>query len=138
MAGLAYFSGLQRIGVAVVRVGPTSPEMLLSMARKVNANAIVGVPSSLLRVSDYAKTMHVPLKDQGIEKLILIGEPIRNQDFSLNPLGTQLKEAWGGSLYSTYGLTEAQTSFCECDEEQGGLSILSWFMLRSLMIMGYL
>ncbi len=120
MAGLAYFSGLQRIGAAVVRVGPTSPELLLSMARKVNATAIVGVPSYLLRVSDYAKAIHATLKDLGIEKLILIGEPIRNQNFSLNSLGTRLKEAWGCSLYSTYGLTEAQTSFCECDEGQGG------------------
>jgi phenylacetate-CoA ligase len=120
IAGLAYFSGLQRIGAAVVRVGPTSPEMLLSMARKVSTTAIVGVPSYLLRVSDYAKTIHAPLKDQGIEKLLLIGEPIRNQDFSLNSLGMRLKEAWGCSLYSTYGLTELQTSFCECDEGQGG------------------
>lgn len=120
IAGLAYFSGLQRVGAAVVRVGPTSPEMLLSMARKVNATAIVGVPSYLLRVSDYAKAVHAPLKDQGIEKLLLIGEPIRNQDFSLNSLGMRLKEAWGCSLYSTYGLTELQTSFCECDEGQGG------------------
>ena len=120
MAGLAYFSGLQKIGATVVRVGPTSPEMLLSLARKSGATAIVGVPSYLLRVSDYAKAIHAPLKDLGVEKLLLIGEPIRNQNFSLNSLGTRLKEAWGCSLYSTYGLTEAQTSFCECDEGQGG------------------
>jgi phenylacetate-CoA ligase len=120
MAGLAYFSGLQRIGAVVVRVGPTSPEMLLSMARKVNATAIVGVPSYLLRVSEYAKAVHAPLKDLGIKKLLLIGEPIRNQNFSLNSLGMRLKETWGCSLYSTYGLTEAQTSFCECSEGQGG------------------
>jgi phenylacetate-CoA ligase len=120
MAGLAYFSGLQRIGATVVRVGPTSPEMLLSLARKVGATAIVGVPSYLLRVSDYAKAIHAPLKDFGIEKLLLIGEPIRRQNFSLNPLGTRLKAAWECSLYSTYGLTEAQTSFCECKEGQGG------------------
>jgi phenylacetate-CoA ligase len=120
VAGLAYFSGLQRIGAAVVRVGPTSPEMLLSMARKVNATAIVGVPSYLLRVSDYAKAIHVPLKNLGIGKLVLIGEPIRNQNFALNPLGTRLKETWGCSLSSTYGLTEIQTSFCECNEGQGG------------------
>ena len=120
VAGLAYFSGLQRIGATVVRVGPTSPEMLLSMARKVGANAIVGVPSYLLRVSDYAKAIHTPLKSLGIGKLVLIGEPIRNQNFALNALGTRLKEAWGCSLSSTYGLTEIQTSFCECDEGQGG------------------
>jgi phenylacetate-CoA ligase len=120
IAGLAYFSGLQKLSAAVVRVGPTSPEMLLSMAKKVSATAIVGVPSYLLRVSDYAKAMHAPLKGQGIEKLLLIGEPIRTQNFSLNSLGIRLKEAWGCSLYSTYGLTELQTSFCECDERQGG------------------
>ena len=120
VAGLAYFSGLQRIGATVVRVGPTSPEMLLSMARKVGANAIVGVPSYLLQVSDYAKAIHTPLKSLGIGKLVLIGEPIRNQNFALNALGTRLKEAWGCSLSSTYGLTEIQTSFCECDEGQGG------------------
>jgi len=120
IAGLACFSGLQRVGATAIRVGPTSPEMLLSLGRKVNATAIVGVPSYLLRVSDYAKAIQFPLKNQCIEKLLLIGEPIRNQNFSLNSLGARLKEAWGCCLYSTYGSTELQTSFCECAQGQGG------------------
>lgn len=120
MAGLAYFSGLQRLGAGAIRVGPGSPEMFLSIAQRTNPTAIIGVPSYLLRVHDYAKKHDFPLESLNIEKLVLIGEPVRDRSFHLNSSGKQLAQAWQCPLYSTYGATEVQTSFCECDAGHGG------------------
>jgi phenylacetate-CoA ligase len=120
MAGLAYFSGLQKLGASVVRVGPGSPDMFLSLVQQTKPTVIIGVPSYLLRVHDYAKKQGFDLSAVNVKKLILIGEPIREHSFSLNSSGKRLTQVWQSSLYSTYGATEIQTSFCECISGQGG------------------
>ncbi len=120
IAGLAYYSGLTRIGAASVRVGPISPEMLLQLAEQTRATAIIGVPSYLHRIADYADEKGVDIQKLPIEKLVCIGEPIRNDKLQLNPSGLRLQERWNSRLYSTYGITELQTSFCECDAGYGG------------------
>jgi phenylacetate-CoA ligase len=120
MAGLAYFSGLNLLGAASARVGPTSPEMFLSLAERTRATAVVGVPSYLLRVHEYAQESGFDLARLCLTKLVLIGEPVRGRDFALNALGARLSAAWGGSLSSTYGVTELQSSACECSAGRGG------------------
>lgn len=49
-----------------------------------------------------------------------MGENIRNGDFSLNPIGKRITDAWKIKLYSTYASTEMQTAFTECTECRGG------------------
>ena len=120
MAGLAYFEGLRQIGAAVVRVGSGSPVMLLNLAERLRATAIVSVPSFLKRIAGYAAEAGFDLAGSTVEKAICIGEPVRGDDFELTPLCRQLTEAWGATLYSTYGVTEIATSLCECDAGQGG------------------
>ena len=120
VAGLAYYSGLNNIGAQSVRVGPTSPEMLLNLAQTVRATAIIGVPTYLERIYDYAIEHDISVNSLLINKLICIGEPIRDEQFQLNAIGKRLASKWQCSLYSTYGITELQTSFCECDAGSGG------------------
>jgi phenylacetate-CoA ligase len=120
IAGLAYYMGLIQLGCSVVRVGTQLPELLLTMARDTNATAIIGVPSYLIRIMEYAKQHNIDTSVFPLNKFILIGEPIRHADFSLNALGKKLSDLWGCSLYSTYGMTELQTAFCECQAENGG------------------
>ena len=120
MAGLAYFEGLRRLGAASVRVGAGSPAMLLSMIDRLKPTAIVSVPSFLKRVADYAAQQNFDLANCTVKKLICIGEPIRNSDWSLTPLGAGVAAAWQAQLFSTYGITELATSLCECTAGQGG------------------
>jgi phenylacetate-CoA ligase len=55
-----------------------------------------------------------------VQKLVCIGEPIREADFRLNHSGAALEAAWGAKLFSTYGVTELANSLCECEAGQGG------------------
>jgi len=120
MAGLAYFEGLRLLGVTAVRVGAGSPAMLLSMIQRLKPTAVVSVPSFLKRVAEYANQQQFDLKNSSVKKLICIGEPIRNSDFSLTPLAESITRAWNATVYSTYGITELAASLCECSAGQGG------------------
>ena len=120
MAGLAYFEGLRKIGATVVRVGAGSPAMLLSMIERLKPTAIVSVPSFLKRVADYASQQSCDLTKCTVRKLICIGEPVRNADWSLTPLGAQISVAWRAQVFSTYGITELAASLCECPAGKGG------------------
>src|SRR5690606_12993487 len=105
MAGLAYFEGLRRIGATVIRVGAGSPAMLLGMAKRLGATAIVSVPSFLRRVNAYARQEGIDPAALGIRRLICIGEPVRDIDWGLNPLGADIAQAWQAQVQSTYGVT---------------------------------
>jgi phenylacetate-CoA ligase len=52
-------------------------------------------------------------------KAMLIGDAIRTPRLGPNTLGRALETAWGGEIFSTYGLTEAGLAFHECPAHQG-------------------
>jgi phenylacetate-CoA ligase len=120
MAGLAYFEGLRRIGATAVRVGAGSPAMLLSMMQRLNATAIVSVPSFLKRVGEFASQQSIDLRAAGMHKLICIGEPVRDESFNLTALGDRIAQDWNAAVFSTYGVTEIACSLCECPAGRGG------------------
>ncbi|TAL23849.1 MAG: phenylacetate--CoA ligase family protein, partial [Nitrospirae bacterium] len=66
-----------------------------------------------------AKEEGVSIRNISLKKIVLIGESIRNQDFSSNSLGKLVEGAWGKKCFSTYGITEAALSFCECSYHNG-------------------
>ena len=120
MAGMAYFLGLRRLGCAVVRVGPATPVMHLDLLRRIQATAIVGVPSFLGLLADKAAETGVDLAALGVRKAICIGEPIRKEDLTLNRTGETIEQRWNAKALSTYGITELASSLCECDAGKGG------------------
>lgn len=120
MAGLAYFQGLRRLGVTAIRVGASSPAMLLSMIERLRPTAIVSVPSFLKRVAEYANQQGFYLAGSTVRKLICIGEPVRQSNWNLTPLGSHIAKQWNAQVFSTYGITELATSFCECAAGKGG------------------
>jgi phenylacetate-CoA ligase len=120
MAGMAYFLGLRRLGCAIVRVGPATPLMHLDLLRRVQATAIVGVPSFLGLLADKAAETGVELARLGVRKALCIGEPIRHEDLTLNRAGAATEQRWNAKAFSTYGITELASSLCECDAAQGG------------------
>lgn len=120
IAGLAYWQGLRELGCAVVRVGPSSPMLVLEMIERLQPTAIVAVPSFLRVIAEKACAAKFDLKHGPVKKAVCIGEPIRDAAFALNTSGHAMEESWGAKVYSTYGVTELASSLCECDAGMGG------------------
>jgi len=120
IAGMAYYLGLRKLGCAVIRVGPATPAMHLDMIRRVQPTAVVSVPSFLAHLAAKAAEAKVDLAGCGIRKAACIGEPVRENDFSLNRAGLALEKSWGAKVLSTFGVTELAASLCECEAGSGG------------------
>ena len=120
MASLAYFMGVIKMGASVIRVGNGIPELQWDTIRRMKPDAIICVPSFILKIIQYAEKNGIDYRNSSIKKAVCIGENLRNQDFSLNLLGSKIKEKWDIDLYSTYASTEMGTTFCECEAGRGG------------------
>jgi len=120
MAGLAYWLGLRELGCSIVRVGPSSPALVLEMIERVRPTAIVSVPSFLRVIAEKAQETGLDLKNSSVKKTICIGEPVRDRSLALNASGRAIESAWAARVYSTYGVTELANSLCECDAGAGG------------------
>lgn len=120
MAGLAYFLGVRKLGAGIIRVGNGIPELQWDSILKFKPTYIIAVPSFLLKLIEYAQQHNIDPNTSGIKGAICIGEPLRNQDFSLNTLSENIKKHWNIELFSTYASTEMNTAFTECEEQQGG------------------
>jgi phenylacetate-CoA ligase len=120
MAGMAYYSGIRKLGAGVIRVGPGVPSLQWETIARLRPTAIVAVPSFILKLIQYAEEHGVDINGSSVKKAICIGENIRHTDFSLNVLGRRICERWNIRLYSTYASTEMQTAFTECMAGKGG------------------
>jgi phenylacetate-CoA ligase len=120
MAGLAYFMGIRQMGAGVVRAGVGSPGFQLDTIHRIQPTILIAVPSFLVKLIDYAEAQGVDLRQSSVKSAVCIGEPIRNDDFSLNVLGQRLTDRWGINLFSTYASTEMSTAFAECEHGTGG------------------
>ena len=120
MAGLAYFLGARKLGSGIIRVGSGIPELQWDSILKFTPTYLITVPSFLLKLIEYAQQHEIDLKNTGVKAAICIGEPIREQDFSLNILANKIKMDWDIELFSTYASTEMSTAFNECEMHNGG------------------
>jgi phenylacetate-CoA ligase len=120
IAGLAYFSGVRRLGAAAIRNGLSSFESHFELMKRLKPTVLVGVPTFLLKLGRSVQAENVDPRSLGIKKLICIGEPIRDRDLSFLRIGEGLEATWGAKVYSTYASSETITSFCECTAQQGG------------------
>lgn len=119
IAGIAYYSGLIRLGASVVRVGTQNIARQFDLIKKLKPRGIVAVPSFIAQMARRSVDYGINIKELGLEKIVLIGDSIRNEDFTLNPLGNLISDAFGNIFSSTYGITEGQISFCECRQRLG-------------------
>jgi phenylacetate-CoA ligase len=120
MAGLAYFLGLRKMKVGVIRVGAGIPELQWDSILKYKPSYLITVPSFLLKMIEYAEANHIDYNNSSIKGAICIGEPLRNQDFSFNLLSKKITDKWNIKLFSTYASTEMSTAFTECEHALGG------------------
>lgn len=120
MAGMAYFLGLKQMGAGVVRVGNGMPEFQWDTIKRLKPSIAIAVPSFLLKLIEFAEQHNIDYKNCSIKKVVCIGEPIRNEDFSYNTLGKRITDKWPLELYSTYASTEMGAAFTECQAGKGG------------------
>jgi phenylacetate-CoA ligase len=120
MAGMAYYSGIRKLGAGIIRLGPGVPSLQWETILRLKPTAIVAVPSFIVKLIQYAQEHRIDINESTVRKAICIGENIRNTDFSLNMLGRRISEAWNIQLFSTYASTEMQTAFTECEQGRGG------------------
>ncbi len=118
IAGLAYYSGCVKLGASAIRNGLNSLEAHAEVFRHLRPEAMVGVPSFLVKFGEYLRANGI---DGGsIRTIVCIGEPLRTADLTLTPLGRRLEQVWPGCAYSTYASSEIATSFTECCGRAGG------------------
>ena len=120
MAGMAYYSGIRKLGAGIIRVGPGVPSLQWETIFRLKSTVLVAVPSFILKLIQYAADHTLDLAGSSVKKAICIGENIRQTDFSLNVLGKKIMEGWNLKLFSTYASTEMQTAFTECEAGMGG------------------
>ena len=120
MAGLAYFLGIRELGAGIIRVGNGVPELQWDTIQRIKPDTIMCVPSFILRLIQYAEEHGIDYRNSSVKRIIGIGEGLRNQDFSLNLLGSKIKAKWDVNLYATYSSTEMGATFSECQYGVGG------------------
>jgi len=120
VAGLAYYSGLVRLGAAAIRSGFGQPARQWELIRRLKPTGIVGVPSFLVELARWGEANGCDPREAGIRRIVTIGEPVRTQNHSLGPVGQALADFWGASVHASYASTELQTCFCECGATCGG------------------
>ncbi|MGX5819583.1 phenylacetate--CoA ligase family protein [Chitinophaga lutea] len=120
MAGMAYYSGIRKLGAGVLRVGPGVPSLQWENIRRIQPTTIVAVPSFILKLIAFAEEHGIDVNASSVKKAVCIGENIRQTDFSYNVLGKKITDKWNIQLFSTYASTEMQTAFTECKAGRGG------------------
>lgn len=132
MAGMAYYSGVRKMGAGIIRLGPGVPSLQWDIINRLKPTAIVAVPSFIIKLIQYAAEHKIDINSSSVKKAICIGENIRNTDFSLNILGKKITDVWDIQLYSTYASTEMQTAFTECSAGMGGHQLPELVILEML------
>lgn len=120
MAGLAYAEGVRKLGAGLVRVGASSPALHWDSIIRFKPTVIIAIPTFILSLIDYAKANNIDYRNSSLKKVIAIGQPLRNEDLSLNVIGQKIQDLWGIDCYSTYASTEMASAFTECEQGQGG------------------
>jgi phenylacetate-CoA ligase len=120
MAGMAYYSGIRKLGAGIIRLGPGVPSLQWETIFRLKPTVLVAVPSFILKLIQYAADHSIDPASSSLKKAICIGENIRQPDFSLNVLGKKITDSWSLTLFSTYASTEMQTAFTECEAGRGG------------------
>ena len=94
MAGMAYYSGIQKLGAGIIRLGPGVPSLQWETILRLKPTAIIAVPSFIVKLISYAQEHKIDINSTTVKKAICVGENIRNADFTLNPLGKKITDAW--------------------------------------------
>jgi len=119
MAGMAYYSGIIKLGATAYRAGMHNIKKHIFLIQKLKPTGIVTVPSFLLQLYQGIEEEGINPDSLSIKKALLVGESIRDKGFKLSGIGALIEKHWPLDLYSTLGNSEVAISFCECKYHRG-------------------
>jgi len=119
MAGIAYYSGILKMGARVVRNGPGGILSQWESIAKIKPTVLIAVPSFISKLLEYADNHSIDYSGSSVRAIVCIGEPIHNPDLSLNTLAEGIARKWDVRLCSTYASTEMATAFHQCGKNLG-------------------
>jgi len=122
VAGMAYYRGMIALGVSTARIGVLPPQMQEYYIRYLRPSVLVGVPSYFIKLAEFLKNNGKDIGDSSVQKIVCIGEPLRNEDMSWNVTAKKIEVLYNAKVYSTYASTEICSSYCDCGERTGGHS----------------
>ena len=64
MAGMAYYSGIRKLGAGIIRVGPGVPSLQWETIFRLKPTVLVAVPSFILKLIQYAADHKIDLSDR--------------------------------------------------------------------------
>lgn len=120
MAGLAYFLGGASLNCRMVRAGSGSAAQIWELIKLTECTSIVGVPSLLKKIAEYAIEKGEDPSKSKVKKIIGIGESLRDSELKPLPLALHIEKLWNANVLSTYASTEISTTFAECEYKKGG------------------
>lgn len=120
IAGLAYFIGVRAIGAAAIRNGHGTLESHCDVIQRVDPTVVIGVPTFLRKLGEYLVGQGIDMELLAVDKLVCIGEPLRDAEMQPHAIADELEAVWGAKVYSTYASSETATTFCECTAQCGG------------------
>ena len=120
IAGLAYFLGARAVGAATIRNGHGTLEGHGEVLKHAAPTTVIGVPTFLRKLGNYLVEQGMDLSEGSVNKLVCIGEPLRDAQMQPLSVATDLERIWGAKVFSTYASSETVTTFCECTEQAGG------------------
>ena len=68
MAGMAYYSGIRKLGAGVLRVGPGVPSMQWENIARIRPTTIVAVPSFILKLIAFAEEHGIDINASSVKK----------------------------------------------------------------------
>jgi phenylacetate-CoA ligase len=119
MAGIAYYLGIIELGASVYRAGMHNLKRQIILLKQLKPTGIMTVPSFLLQLGKEIRQEGINPNSLTVKKALLVGESIRDKDFSLSGIGKLLHKTWPLDYYSTFGNSEAAISYCECQFKRG-------------------
>jgi len=120
VAGLAYQTGLRKLGAAVIRSGASPLASQCDLIRRLNPTILVGVPTFLRKLGRFLAESGTDPAASSVRSLVCIGEPLRDADLSPLQLAVDLETLWDAPAFSTYASSETVSTFCECPARRGG------------------
>ena len=119
MAGMAYYSGLQRLGCCVLRQGAGGPALQVERICRFGVTAIMTVPSFLLSIVREAHRQGLSEEEFPLRRAVLVGDAVRDASLRPNAVARRILSLRAMELYGNYGNTEMCGSLCECSAFAG-------------------
>ena len=114
------FESACKVGCLSFPGGGMSSESRLALIQNQKINVVFTTPSYALRLGEVARIQGVNLKDLGLKKLVLAGEPGAN----IPATRLRIEKDWGPIVVDHHGMTETGPVTVECSATPGLLHII--------------